>query len=124
MLKVEKLKTLTPFIIEFLKEELGGYDDLFIQQINSSISELWRINSGESYAITRLETDLLTRKIILVVCVYKGKNLIQFGDHITKICDKNKWLLRFHTLKPALAKWMTKEYNFNEHEHVLLRENK
>tara|TARA_R110000737_G_C14623309_1_gene493988 strand:- start:2866 stop:3234 length:369 start_codon:yes stop_codon:yes gene_type:complete len=122
MLKVEKLKTLSTFIIEFLKDELGGYDDLFVEQINGNISELWRINSGESYAITRLETDLLTGRTVFVLCVYKGKNVIQFCDHVLKIAEKNNWSIRFHTEKIAFAKWMQKQYNFNSIEYVLTRD--
>ena len=122
MLRVEKLDTLTPDIINFLGYTLDGYDNFYIQEISHGVSELWEINGGESFCITRLESDLQTNKTILVVCVYRGKNIEQFCDHVLKIVEGEKWGLRFHTFKPAFAKWMTKKYKFENTEYVITRD--
>ena len=122
MLSVEKLDSLTPEIIDFLSDVLGGYDDYFVEEINSHVSELWKVNGGESYSITRLEFDHCKNKTVLVVCVYKGKNIEQFCDHVLKIVDVNTWSIRFHTEKIAFAKWMGSKYNFGRPELVLIRE--
>ena len=122
MLTIEKLDRLTPPIIEFLSDVLGGYDAYFIEEIDRGISELWRVNSGESYSITRLEFDHCKNKTVLVVCVYKGKNIEQFCDYVLKIVDVQKWSIRFHTEKIAFAKWMASRYNFGKPEIVLKRE--
>lgn len=121
-MKIKKLKRLELREIQALDETLDGYDEYFKRQIELDLCELWEINNGESFAITRMEYDADKQNTILVVCCYKGKNLNDFVDHITAIADKNKWLIRFHTKRASLARWMERKYNFNDKEFVLIRE--
>ena len=122
-MKIRKLSELTEREINGLHGTLDGYDDYFISEVAANVCELWEINDGESFCITRLERDTIKDTITLVVCAYKGKNLDQFAQHITKIADANKWLIRVHTTKPALVRWYTRKYNFNKPEYVLIRDN-
>ena len=122
MLSVLKLDTLTEKAIEGLGDTLDGYEALFDIEIKNNVSELWEINGGESYCITRLEYDRFKHYHVLVICTYRGKNIEQFCDHVLPLVEKNNWKIRFHTFKPAFAKWMGKKYGFTQTEYVLLRE--
>ncbi len=123
-MRIQKLKKLELREIQGLGETLDDYAEYFKNEIARGACELWDINNGESFAITRIEFDEWTNKTALVVCCYKGKNLNDFAEHILKIADKNNWCIRVHTTNPALVRWYTRKYNFNEPEYVLTRDNK
>jgi len=118
---IVKLDKLTERELDGLGETLGGYDDYFIEAVESGICELWDINNGQSFSITRMEHDNFIQQTIMVVCCYKGEDLTAFVDHITAIADYNNWQIRFHTKRPGLVKWMRKSYNFNETEQIAIR---
>lgn len=121
---VKKLSKLTLREKQGLAETLDGYGDFFEHEINENICELWEINNGESFAITRLENDEFKNIKILVLCCYKGKNLNDFANLLAETADKNNWFVRFHTKSPALARWMNRKYDCEPLEHVLMREPK
>jgi hypothetical protein len=107
-----------------LHNALGGYDDFFRQEIEQGIAELWKINYGESYCVSRLEYDEYKQKTILVLCCYQGKNITQFARHCERIADKNDWQIRVHTENETLAKLYQKKMGFGKPEYVLIREPK
>jgi len=121
--KIKKLAKLELREIQALGETLDGYAEFFKTEIANDTCELWEIDNGKSFAITRLENDEFKHNKVLVVCCYKGENLNEFVEHITAIADKNKWLIRFHTKRPALVRWMKRKFNFNDVEYVAIREN-
>lgn len=120
-MKIEKLHILDNEGIAALSETLGGYAEFFKDEIKRGASELWRIDNGESYAITRLERDEWLNETTLVCCCYKGANLKQWTKHLLSICDKNKWNARLHTTNKTISKLMRKKYGFSEPELVLTR---
>jgi len=120
---VKKLLVLTPEIKMALAVSMQGEDQYFDQAIKQNICELWVINNGESYAITRLEENN-ENGITLVLCCYEGKDIDCFSRHIIKIADSNKWAIRVHTYSKVLKKWCLTRYGFNNPEFVLKRSKK
>jgi len=120
-MRVQKLRRLTLREEQGLDETLDGYNDYFRQAIKHGDCELWDINNGDSFCITRMETDTDKGRTILVVCCYKGKDLNEFTNHLTATCDANNWFLRFHTKRRGLVRWMQRGHNFNELEYVAMR---
>ena len=121
-MNIERLSFLTNEIKEALKISLDGNENFFEDEIEKNISELWNINHGESFCISRIEKE--DDNIILVLCCFAGKNLDGFAQHVMKIADKNSWCIRVHTKNRALVRWYLRRYNFNLHEYVLIREPK
>lgn len=82
----------------------AGSDLSFIHdEVKSGVCQCWEFRAdGENltgYAVTRLEHDTL------VVVVYEGQNVIDFGWFIVSICElKGLAYARFHTQKPGLIK--------------------
>lgn len=105
-----------------LDKAVNGYEKFYREQIQQGIAELWEINDGESYCISRLEYDEYKEKTILVLCCYQGKNIIQFARHAEKIADENGWQVRVHTESETLAKLYQRKMGFNKPEYVLTRE--
>lgn len=105
-----------------LDKSLDGYGDFYREQIIQGICELWKINGGESYAVSRLEYDEYKKINILVMCCYEGKNIVKFVRHVEKIADSKGWHVRIHTKNPTLAKFYTKKSGFIFSEYVLMRE--
>lgn len=123
-MKIKKLAKLELRETQALGETLDGYADYFKTEIANKLCELWEINNGKSFAITRLESDEFKQNITMVVCCYKGQDLNEFVEHIITVADANNWLIRFHTKRPALVRWMKRKFNFNDVEYVAIRENK
>jgi hypothetical protein len=119
-----KIKRVFNFFPEKLKHALNGYEEFYHQEIENKIAELWEVDDGESYAITRLEYDEYKDFTVLVVCCYEGKKIKEFADHVEKVADKKKWYVRVHTTNKALCEWWRKRYHFDEIEYVLTREPK
>ena len=119
-----KIKRVYDFLPDKLKKSLNGYDLLFKQEIQQGIAELWEINGGESYAITRMEYDEYKQHTILVVCCYEGENIKEFADHVERVADSKQWHVRVHTENAALCNWWRKRYHFDNIEYVMTREPK
>jgi len=120
-MRVQLLPRLTLREVQGLGETLDGYNEYFRQAIDDKECELWDINNGESFCITRLEYDSDKQYTVLVVCCYKGKNLKPFVDHITAIADKKNWYIRYHTKRASLVRWMHRTFDFDSPEYVCLR---
>jgi hypothetical protein len=117
--KIKRLSFLTNEIKQALKISLDGNENFFEEEIKKNICELWNINEGESFCISRMEEE--NNNTILVLCCFAGKNLDGFAQHVMKIADKNSWFIRVHTKNKALVRWYLRRYNFNLPEYVLIR---
>jgi len=121
--KIEKLTEFTDDAILVLSDAMGNYQDGYRIEVETGIAELWCINFGESYCITRLERD--GNLIVLVMCCYGGstytKNLCAFCDHVIEICEKNNWVVRLHTFNPRIAEFYQKYFQFDKPELILKR---
>lgn len=121
MLSVVKLPHLTQREVDELAETLDGYAEYFRDEIEQGDCELWEINNGDSFCITRLETDSYKdERITLVVCCYKGKDLDEFTEHLCNTADARNWFIRFHTFRPGLVRMMQK-HDFNNAEYIAIR---
>lgn len=68
-----------------LSRAVNGYDALYADQIACGQVEAWRINNGESYALTRVESDpTMTPPYELVLCAYEGRDLLGFIAHMKR----------------------------------------
>ena len=108
--------------VQKLGETLDGYAEYFKAAIKYKECELWSINGGESYCITRLEVDKIKNRTTVAVCCYKGKNLEAFVNHLISICDANGFYIRFHTVHKSLTRWMQRKFKFKPFEFVNHRE--
>lgn len=88
-----------------LSVALNGYDALYIDQINRHLAEAWRINDGESYAITRVEPDnTLTPPFEFVLCCYEGKHVEQFVEYLKETLKNKVGSIRCHVTRKGFAK--------------------
>jgi hypothetical protein len=121
-MQVRRLSVFTDEIKLALRIALGGDEEYFSTAIANGVCELWEINQGASYCITRLERHNKTKRIYLVCCCYQGKDLDEFAQHLITIADRNDWSLRVHTTNKAIVKWYRNKYNFNAPEYIIIRD--
>lgn len=72
--------------------------------IEAGRSEVWEIEGGESYAVTRYESD----RPEFVICAYAGSRLREFFAHVHELCAaRGVPSIRWHTLRPATARLLS-----------------
>lgn len=81
MIKVEKIHN-TAEAFPALVVAMDGYESHYKKRIENKTAELWRINDGESYAITAIEYDETKNKFVFVICCYQGKNVDEFTKYM------------------------------------------
>lgn len=98
MIAVE-LKGLTPEARRGLE---GTLDALLEQDVAAGLAQVWELDAGSSYAITRLERGGLNE---LVICAYRGRD----AEGFLELCLQGARAqgvrsIRFHTRRPGLAR--------------------
>jgi hypothetical protein len=84
--------------------------------IRAGRAELWAVDGGSSFAVTRLE--VLPDRRELVVCAYAGTGLEAFAAHLYERCAaQGVASIRWHTRRPALAR-LLKRYAPDLAEYV------
>ena len=112
MVTAELLPKWTPAAAAGLGETLGDDRDKIASQVDVGIAQLWRLNDGESWMVTRVE------QTELVVCCYKGKNAVEVMGLLFAAAKRQRLTsIRFHTQRPALARMVAK-FGFDECETV------
>jgi hypothetical protein len=93
-----------------LSRTLGDYRDEMVRNIRDGVNELYRVNGGQSWLVTRVEGNAL-----VVVCV-QGSGLKDLAAVLHQAMQAHglKRAL-FWTRRPALAR-MLKRYGFVEKE--------
>ena len=111
-MKFEKLPKLNGAVIERLRVVLRDDSDLLAEQIKNGVAELWAIDNGVSYMITRVE------KRDLVVCCFDGKDLKNVVPHLLAAAKRMQLsYVRFHTRRPALSRLLN-NYNMELYEYI------
>ena len=122
-MNVSRTTYFSPDAFLLLSGAMGNERSYFVNSIATGECELWSINHGESYAITRI--DLEANKTTLVICCYGGdsytKNLLAFGNYVIDLCKARKWSIRIHTNKAKISDFMQKHFDFDQPEYVLTR---
>lgn len=109
-----RLKKLNPDAIATLGDSLGEKADcdFITDEINNGVSELWQVNDGDAYCVTRIENDEL------VIVAFGGKGLLDVTDALFSAAQAQKLSsIRFHTKRPALAR-MVKKYKPSMAEYI------
>lgn len=116
-MRVKKI-AFTTVALDKLKTALDGYEDFYKAEIEAGRADLWQVDGGESYAITRLEYDERLQGDILILCCYEGQRILDYTRQLIKTC-KNLGLvgLRIHSHKPGIWR-MAEGLGFNELERV------
>jgi hypothetical protein len=97
---LEKMPTLSPGIERNLRIAIDSDYKELSSQIKAGIAELWRVNEGEAYAITRLE-----KPATLMVCCYQGSGVAGFAQYIVEVAKRNGMTkVAFHTERRGLPR--------------------
>lgn len=111
-MKFKKLEKLNGAVAVRIKTVSGEDFEYLLKEVDAERAELWECDGGDSYMITRVETDHL------VVCCYEGKNVKHAVPHLIAAAqEKNLSAVRFHSKRPALAR-LLKEYKPELVEYV------
>ena len=87
--------------------------DLIGEQVKRGISDLWVIDNGAAYMVTRREFDTF------VVVAYEGIKLKETAAYVIRLAQATGCReIRFHTNKPALIR-MLREYDPEPIEYVM-----
>lgn len=101
-----------------LRVAIGGYDETFREQVEQGIAYLWRVNDGESYAITRLEKDEKAGGPVLVICCYEGRDVGAFARQMIEAARALGFKgVRAHVSRPGMYR-IGKRLGFIEQERV------
>lgn len=107
-----------PVAFEKLKTAIGGYEDFYQVEITQGRAELWELEGGESYAITRIEYDEKLKGPILVLCCYQGKRIRDFARQMIATAEHLGMKgLRAHAKRPGMFK-IGQALGFQEIERV------
>lgn len=117
-MKIEKLPFLCLDSLSVLFPAFDGFAGYFKSAIESGECELWSIDNGTSYCITRMELHPVTT---LVFCCYAGSRIRRFARYASDLCERNNWAIRVHTKDARLAKLYQKHFGFSNPEYVLTR---
>ena len=113
-MKFKKLTALTDEAAQGLNKSLGDTLDreILTQDIAEGISELYEIDGGKAYAITRIEPKEL------VICCFQGSGLREAAPRFVAAAKAAGCTsIRFHTENTALARLLS-EYKPKHIEHV------
>lgn len=89
----------------YMQESLKGHADFFKQQVNSGEAQLWEVDNGETYFITRTERDNDNKKV-LVICCYEGREVLKVYDLIQESCIRLGFsAIRFHTSRRGMIRF-------------------
>lgn len=111
-MRFERLPSLR--LAEIETDTFGGSADrdIIADEIERGISELWRIDDGKAYMVTRMETDEL------VIVAFQGKGLANVAPILVETAKRHGLdSIRFHTKRPALAR-LLKHWQPEHVEHV------
>lgn len=74
---------------------------IIADQIRDGRAELFDVDHGESVAVTRIEADLDE----LVLCVYVGKNAVEFVRMMCVVAKRNGLAtVRYHSTRTGMAR--------------------
>lgn len=91
-----------------LRAVLAEDRESIIASVNAGRCELWSVNGGSAWLITRVESE--TRE--LIVCCIAGEGLSGIAAALYRIAQRNGLTAaRFFTQRPALAR-LLREYGF------------
>ena len=105
MMEIRKIEGLPPALAERIAPHVPGNQWAGLaDDIREGYAELFEINGGDSVAVTRFEVDLDE----LVVCVYEGREVMEFARVICRIAKKNgAQTLRYHTVRKGMARLLS-----------------
>ena len=104
-MNVQRLIELTPRARYVLR---GTLDAPLEADVAAGRAQLWEINDGESFAVTRLEGAPGMPLHELVVCAYAGRDVRAFAAMVVESARRQGVpSIRWHTRRPALARMLT-----------------
>jgi len=114
---IERIKAWSDEAEAGLKKSTDGYEEYFKKEVNEGRASLYKC--GNSWLITRDETDKYKNLRIIVVCCYEGEMLEIFVNWLKEKARSSGFdVIRFHTKSPGLCKWMQHKHNFKLTEYV------
>ncbi|AMO56627.1 hypothetical protein GZ77_03525 [Endozoicomonas montiporae] len=97
-------RRLTGTAYRALRDTFYGYD--FRREIETGQAELWKVNGGRLWLITRIENGEL------VVCCAAGRGLVSACVYLLAAAKKQGLKsIRFHTFKPAFARFIKQTFS-------------
>lgn len=92
-------------IPNLMVESLQGHAEHFKDEVNRGIAQLWEVDNGETYFISRTERDNQNRKQF-VVCCYEGQEIRAVYKLIEKSCINLGYSsIRFHTHRKGMERF-------------------
>lgn len=83
---------------------LDGCADQYRQEVNQGAAQLYKIG-GESWAVLRTEHQAGSR--ILVLCLYQGKNAVEFCRYLMKCAEaQGIEFMRVHSKRRGIGRWL------------------
>ena len=111
-MQFKKLKKLNGAVMIRMEKSLGSDAALLQEDVEKEYAELWEVNGGDAYMITRIDRDHL------VVCCFEGKGVNNVIPHLIASAKQMKLkAVRFHTERLALAR-LIKDYKPKLTEYV------
>lgn len=111
-MKFERVKHWTPEAEAGLVDVLGRHRAGVIADVQAGLAELYRIDEGRTWLVTRLEGDEL------VICCMQGRGARELMPYLLQAAQRADCLsVRFHTERPALKRLLA-PYGFELAEYV------
>ena len=88
----------------YMQESLQGANVFFEKQVNSGLAQLWQVDHGDTYFITRIEKDKFGRRI-LVVCCFEGCDIQPLYQLIERVFfELGAVAVRYHTRRKGMIR--------------------
>lgn len=101
-----------------LAEALDGYGYSYRAEVEQGAAQLWEVDHGASYAITRIEHDDKRAAPVLVLCCYEGRNIRQFTRQMIAAAKRlGVCGIRAHASRPGMWR-IGQALGFEEIERV------